>query len=405
VFAFTFSCLLVAIFYFGFSLPITETIFVPQIAYMPLAVLMVFRRPDFRLVLIAGFVSFCLLGWVILLSSSGADVVRQTLSGGQFVYTIILTAILATARPFEPKNAAKIAHYCQGFSVFFVILGILEILTPLRILSDFFREAVYGSLAYSSDIRDMGIAGFVRPKAFSAEPSHAAWGIAMLIITSIGFRPDRINFLIVFYSPNAPIAAVFLLFTAVILFWDRRKIANTLITTSVVVLVAGSLFFFILSNMLGSRMGSFIGYEESFYIRVIQPVLLAKIALSYNWVVGVGYGGLEAIWTEISVIDGGATVENLNRTPGMALFTIPLYTGVTGSILFLALVIWVFRRYGPRMGSVIAGLLIFTLLQKQSFVISSAWIVAAIWAMQMPASATAVKIESQATKAREARLR
>jgi hypothetical protein len=100
---------------------------------------------------------------------------------------------------------------------------------------------------------------------------------------------------------------------------------------------------------------------------------------------------LEAIWNQMTMIEGGTQVENLNQTPGMALLTIPIFTGLTGLFLFLLVLLWIYHRNPGRVGLACVAVLIFTLLQKQSFVITSAWLVAAIWILQLPTSSAAVK--------------
>lgn len=407
MFPFATSFLLFLLFYFGFSLPITPTLFIPQIALVPLAALMLFRRPDFKVVLTIIVSAALLVGWVVALSDKEvAEASRRFLSGLQLVYSLGLCAIVATARPLDESCARKASVWCFGLALFMTCLGLLEIFTPLRDISDTFREFAYQGASYSADLRDYGLAGFIRPKAFSSEPSHAAWGICMLVLCAVAFRPVRSAFIyglsilslatLVFVSPNTPLTALFLAVVAMVLFWDRRRIASTLLTVGLIsiVTIMGSLFF--LNNMWMGRYAAYTGFEGSFYIRVIQPLSLADAALRHNWIVGVGFGGLESIWTQINVVDGGASAENLNRTPGMALLTIPLFAGLSGVLCFLAVIVGLFWRLGHRHGAVVVGVMLFTLLQKQSFVVTTAWAVTAIWMMQIRAST--ILIRSDMTK-------
>jgi hypothetical protein len=393
MFPFAFSFVLLLLFYFGLPLPITDTLFIPQIALLPLAGMMLARRPDFKVVLVVALGSAFLVGWVIMLSGGESiDATRRFLSGIQLVYNLGLCAIVATAQPLDEVTAHKVSRWCLAIGLFMALVGILEIFTPLREVSDAFREFIYRDSAYSADLRDLGLAGFIRPKAFASEPAHAAWGICMMVLCAVAFRPARATFVygililgvttLIFVSPNTPLTVLFLSMIAMILFWDRRRIASTLLTAGLISIVGAAVALFFLSNMWSGRYAAYSGYEGSFYIRVIQPVSLAENALRHNWLVGVGFGGLESIWTQITSIDGGASAENLNRTPGMALLTIPLFAGVSGVVFFFAIIAGLFWKLGGRYGTVAACVLVFTLLQKQSFVISTAWAATALWMLQ-----------------------
>ncbi len=397
MFPLSLSLILVLVFHFGFSLPVTDTFFIPQIAFIPLGLVMLFRGADLRLVgsaVISSLIILALGIWTANTEMVGVN--RRALSGGQFVYTLGICAAVAFARPLKEQDATNAARYCQGFAVLILLLGILEIFTTFKQVSDAFRAAVYSEGLYASDTRDYQLAGFVRPKTFASEPSHAAWSLCMLVLCSIAFRPTRANFIVafsilvagtlIFFSPNTAVTAVFLVLSAIVLFWDRRRIKATVITLSVACVVALPAAVLITSALIGERNNALTGYEGSYYVRIIQPVEMARAALAYNWLFGVGFGGVEAIWTHIAIIESGASGDNINRAVGMALFTIPLFLGMLGVLLFLLLLWWIFRHYGARIGLAISGVLIFTLLQKQSFVITTAWIIAAIWAMQLRAS-------------------
>jgi hypothetical protein len=391
------TSLLFVVFYLGVALPVSTGFFIPQVALVPLAAIMAFRRPNFVTVGCIMAISVVAVGSVIALSTShsGDPSMRRWLSGGQLVYILTVASLIATARPLSKIQADGMARLCNVLATAMLLFGLLEIFTPLRSVSDAFREAVFNDV-YADDLRDLGMAGFVRPKAFASEPSLAAWGIAMLVFTSAALLPVKRNFVYgvalllatgaVFYSSMAPAAAVALCLTAAILFWDRKRVLSSIAGVGVIGLAGVGLGLLLLVTFIGGRIDQYAGYEESLFIRVIQPFSLAKSALQYDWRIGVGFGGLEAIWNKIELIENGITVENLNHTPGMALLTIPLFSGVIGSALFIGLIAGILIRYRGRVGAAIVGILIFTLLPKQSFVISTAWIIAAIWAMQLKAS-------------------
>ena len=391
------SLTLFVLFHFGLSIPITQSFFIPQAAFIPLGIIMLFRRPDIKLVVAAFVISLvivCLGVWTADMKLVSAT--RRFLSGGQFVYTFVTCALVAFAKPLDEKEAPRAALLCQIFAGLILLLGVLEIFTPLKQISDIFRDALYSQGLYASDTRDYQMAGFIRPKAFASEPSHAAWSLCMLVLSSIAFRPTRTYFIgafgillianFVFFSPNTAVTAVFLALTAIILFWEPHKIKATIVTVAFASLIALPAAIILADYMLDERVNALTGYEMSYYIRLVQPIELMWAALSYNWWFGVGFGGVEAIWTQITIIEVGASGDNINRAVGMALFTIPVFLGMLGVVLFFLLLWWIIRHYGLRVGLAVVGVLVFTLLQKQSFVITTAWIAAAIWAMQLKTS-------------------
>ena len=394
---FILSSILFLLFHFGLSLPITAGFFIPQAAFIPLGLVMLIRGTDLKNVSVALALSFIVLGLGIWTADNHlVGIYRRLLSGGQFVYTFGICATVAFARPLEEVHATRTARFCQGFAVLILVLGLLEIFTTFKQVSDAFRSAVYLEGLYASDARDFQLAGFIRPKTFASEPSHAAWSLCMLVLCSIAFRPTRTNFItafcilligtLIFFSPNTAVTAVFLVSSAVVLFWDQHRIKATIATLSIATLVALPAAILITGSLLGQRVNALTGYEGSYYVRLVQPLEMARAALAYNWMFGVGFGGVEAIWTHIAIIESGASGDNINRAVGMALFTIPLFLGTLGVLLFILLLWWIIRHYGARIGLAIAGVLVFTLLQKQSFVITTAWIIAAIWAMQLKTS-------------------
>ncbi len=183
---------LFAAFHFGFAVPLPGGVFLPQVAFVGVMLVMVWRRPDPKVIFTAAFGSALLLGLVILASDARvADPMRRALSGGQLIYTLTICAVVATARPFAPEQAQKLSRLLIGAAVTVTGMGLLEILTPLSAVSDAFRQAVYQGAAYSADIRDYGLAGFIRPKAFASEPSHAAWSVCQLVLCALACLPSR----------------------------------------------------------------------------------------------------------------------------------------------------------------------------------------------------------------------
>ena len=140
----------------------------------------------------------------------------------------------------------------------------------------------------------------------------------------------------------------------------------------------------ILGAVLSERVGvgGAFGVEGSVFIRLVQPFSLASEAIAFNPIVGVGFQGLEEIWTKIQHVEEATVRENLNTVPGMAVLTIPLFTGFYGVIVFGLFFVWLLQQlpYGKRIA--FAVVVLFALTQKQSFVLSSAWLIGAVWFLQ-----------------------
>lgn len=81
------------------------------------------------------------------------------------------------------------------------MLAILEVYAGLDVVSNLFREAVFGGeelFVYSSDSRDVQMHGGIRPKVFTQEPSHPARFCAVML--SMWFLLSKSRFKILIFT-------------------------------------------------------------------------------------------------------------------------------------------------------------------------------------------------------------
>lgn len=392
-------------FHFPVALPLPNNLFLPifpLVFFIPLAI---WRRPKYSTVFAGVLIAVVFV--LVTISYSDlqiADFWRRFRSGIQLCYILVVTLLIATSRPFSAEESSKLGRFLLYTAAGIVILGVLEILTPFREVSDAFRAGLYtDALNYQNDARDFGIAGYVRPKVFTSEPSHAAWSVCQLALCALAILPSRrmmigvITILVagtlVFVSPTMPITCVAVIIIGAIPLWGDERYKKKGLLWGTTILCALGLGGYFAYDLFSDRFDVYLGTDDSIYLRIMQPFGLAYTALKYNFALGVGFGGLESIWNDIRVIEGGASVENLNQTPGMALLTIPLYSGALGCIMFCGVVFWIRTSFVSRLGLQVILVLIFTMLQKSSFVITTAWLVTAIWCMQAQGAANSASLK------------
>lgn len=388
---------LFANFHFGLQLKLAEGVFIPNAILLLVALSMVPRKPNCQAVTIAVVLSLAFVALAVLLNvTAETSLSKQFLSGGQLVYSAAIATIVASAHPFVGNDARRAGRLCLAIASMVVAFAAIENRTSLGSVSDNVRQQLYDTGLYEADQRDLAIAGFIRPKALASEPSHAAWTVCAMCLCAVAFMPGVRPIAgaagltglaaIVFYSPGAAAASFVLL--CLLLYESRSSSTSAGFTTVVAIGVCGLLVIAtILAAVLSERVGigGAFGVEGSVFIRLIQPFSLASEAIAFNPVAGVGFQGLEEIWTKIQHTDEVMVRENLNTVPGMAILSIPLFTGFYGVIAFTCFFLWLLGRlpYGKRMAFAIVVL--FALVQKQSFVVSSAWLIGAVWFLQSKA--------------------
>ena len=89
-------------------------------------------------------------------------------------------------------------------SVLILVGCFLEIYTPLKDISDSFRQfAFLERRVYVADVRDIRLFGVVRPKLFTSEPSHVAKFFLLSITIWLILEKSRSRFLVFFVLLSA----------------------------------------------------------------------------------------------------------------------------------------------------------------------------------------------------------
>jgi len=204
--------------------------------------------------------------------------------------------------------------------------------------------------------------------ALSSERKVRVIAMATILVSTVAFS-----------SPAALVATAVLI--AVYLLELGKISLSSLFAGFLVVGIVGVPLAIYGSEILSARYSTQVSFmdEGSTYTRLIQPFTLAYEAIIYNPLFGVGFAGLESIWTKIDIIEGGNEVSTLRASAGAALFTIPLFTGLFGCGLFVVFVRYLVARvsHSRRMGFIL--LLMFMLSQKSHFSNTPAWFVVAVY--------------------------
>lgn len=374
------------------SVRLTPTLFLPVAGIPILSLVMLLYRPRLIWVSAVAVCAITFVGIVIALSDyQTVSLARRVFSGIQFPYILTFASIFVFARPLFPEEKTVWAKVFMTCAYGIGILGFLEIITPLKALSDSVREVLYSQGLYAADLRDLALAGHIRPKVFSSEPSQAAWTICQCVVCSLSFNRTGKYYVLglgalaiamgVFVSP-----AIVVIFALILLLYLLEQFAKRPSATEVAGIMAWVLLGFVMAGaasyfLFGERFlyKSIDELDLSVYLRVIQPFDLVRLALSENLLIGVGFGGLDEIWNKISYIEGGASVENINASAGIALLTIPTFSGLIGVGMFLVICVLIVRYLPGWEATQALSVLCIAMLQKQSFVITSVWILAGIW--------------------------
>ncbi len=335
-------------------------------------------------------------------------------SGGQLPYSLLLSMIIGLSRPYSKNEAKIISQVLMLWGLGVTLYGTLETFSTFAVsVSDEFRVQVYSQESlYFADQRDVEYAGRIRPKVFTSEPSHAAWGAMAVTICSFALQKKLsarllaigIVFvsMIVFVSPGNLVGLLALLACYL---YDSGRLSKSKLLLS---LPAGAVLAYLailwIPALFGTRFqsGALEEQDGSTFVRLIQPVLLAKSALEFNALLGVGFGGLEEIWQSIEVIDGGIESVKLAQSVGAAILSIPLFGGLTLTAMFGIFFVFVLRRISPEARFSFALTALYALSIKQSIVVTPAWFIIALWMVAQPSDAAGQGHSSPSTLRSEA---
>jgi len=238
-----------------------------------------------------------------------------------------------------------------------LLVGVfLENIGLLRGVSDTFREFVYtsgGYRVYDGDERDISLAGFIRPKLFTSEPSLLAIGFfavssSWLILTPMkkSWMVFILGTLIMYLMLPSPILIGSLLLSFIIIFLSkvasRRAFVNNIIIFSLILLLVVLYFSFNGGGSIGSRLSHALSSSDSYAItssnmRITFPFITLVDVLGASPLFGLGIGGKDAVVNYSSLPFNDASIIIGNN----AFVMMFLYLGIVGGGLFL----WALYKY------------------------------------------------------------
>lgn len=251
-----------------------------------------------------------------------------------------------------------------------LLLGaVLEVLGPLRDVSDSFRAWVYnvgGYRVYDNDLRDIALTGNLRPKCFASEPSLLGIGFAVFINGWLLLRPTNKRFWIVIPSSvmaavviGSPVVLVSILMSIVSYInsaWHYRQrwIKKLLYVSGGILLLVSTILFQgdALAKRFGAeRFGESAGVNTSENIRLFLPYQAAITVLGSSPLFGAGISGKEAAH---EIVDFPFIVEPVHLF-GNNVAALFMYLGIVGGLSLT----YVLRRYMYATGIRRFGLFLF----------------------------------------------
>ncbi len=292
--------------------------------------------------------------------SPGYEHVQEKFLGMSQVCVAAFMAVLIVRlmQSMQPTNLESALLFLW---VLIVLGSALEVLGPLRGLSDEFRErafVLYDNL-YDSDLRDVSLVGWVRPKLFTSEPSHVTKGfigfVNAWLLVRFTWRKMLITLvatgvmLVIMGSPMIVASAVITVVVA--LASEASALARFAVLVVFLLSVAAGLMLVpeealsALTERLREIWQGSGGYEiSSSNQRIVFPYL-TLIDTWLNWpLFGVGISGKEVVaeLTKLPVVPPVLALGN------NVMAEVGIYLGVFGSFFFLYLVSRQVRHWGIR---------------------------------------------------------
>ncbi|MBX7435315.1 hypothetical protein JDV09_24905 [Mycobacterium sp. Y57] len=252
------------------------------------------------------------LGWLVFFltvslvaGGSGAVLFEKRLTSWLQIIVALGCAHIVLCAIVYPKTVRKTLFL---WLMFIVVGMILEtIFSPIRELSDAFRHVVFlKELLYVDDVRDLNIYGFVRPKLFTAEPSHVASGFVIFgagwyVLSSL--RRRFILMLICTILAILFLGSPFVLL-ALPLAWFLDRMASGhavfgLVAAGVPLLGIVALILMRFSTRFADILS---GKDTSFFVRFLGPYEVALKSIEQYPLFGVGIGAKPALDRHIDIV-------------------------------------------------------------------------------------------------------
>lgn len=308
--------------------------------------------------------------FVLLLTaflSPGIDFLAHKIFAGvlQTVVSIIAGIFLVkTMDRLKSKDVAKVFFW---LSIFLLIGATLEVVGVLSNLSDAFRAVVFGQGVngygiYSANARDLILAGFVRPKFFTSEPSLLAIGFSIFSNAWLILSPQKKNYLLFFagtaimlYLSASPVFFISILMSVCIIIYHgsyKRNILLYGIIGLIFFVVVGAGLFFTGGEViarLGDRindatLNAFTYKVTSGNLRIVFPFITMIDVMRNSPFFGVGIAGKNVL-SLYSSLPFYSTVDLLGNNNLATLF---IYMGGIGATLFILTFYQYLRRFLSR---------------------------------------------------------
>lgn len=266
-------------------------------------------------------------------------------------------------------NPLFIRKYIFYLMLFVLIFANLEVnIQFFKYISDLFRHFIYdGAFIYSSDTRDLLIAGKIRPNVFTQEPSHIAKLLAFSICTyGLLIQRTAKKFLVVISlfiisivtisSPTIFLGAILYAYLFFFLYGQHQR--NRIIV-AYVVLIAIILSYFnlswVTSFLPGERMNLIAqGLDNSMLTRSEGPKQVLFNILQEKPFFGIGIGAREAVQDVVVSVYSNFDmfyVQNIIENPGYngwgnAFFESFIYFGLINGFAFFCILGYLMNRLG-----------------------------------------------------------
>ncbi|MBL1422417.1 MAG: hypothetical protein COC24_018075 [Alphaproteobacteria bacterium] len=328
--------------------------FFPYILFIPCGALLFFIIP-IKVVdiwVIVSFVTFAFIGIMWLPFSSQHAIYFEE----QLRSTLMLLFSLISSYGFAKYFASFQIHSLSRIMIWLVLIltvgTLLEVGGVIKPLSDAVRAIIHkSSLVYTNDLRDIFDYGSIRPKFFTAEPSHLGKFLGVAI-TLCAFTLRKNKFLIVllvcslglFGVINSPTIVVGVVMTSLVFVQNygiKRFFANPLLVF--LTALSGIFFLYFLSSEVSRRTGAQM--DGSTFVRLFRTYLVFEQAPTVRQILGFGIGADHQVSELYRTVNGMASApkyirENFSTahmTYGNVHSAVLIQFGVLGTIIWFSL--------------------------------------------------------------------
>lgn len=229
-----------------------------------------------------------------------------------WIYSLVCAYALVLELQRWPRQ--RLARLMLGIALAILAGCVLEILGPLRPVSNAFRDLAFPAGALTFRYRDLEIAGFERPSLFTSEPSDVAKFLLLVSFAYVALSTHHLRHLTglalclaATAVTRSPIAMLLLPLQALLMALGRpllpaprllsRPLAGAALMLAAVVAVA------LVANLLAGRIQQAVeGRDSSSMVRLAVPVVTAWETLRISPWWGAGISGTEAV--EDSIVLG-----------------------------------------------------------------------------------------------------